>query len=584
VLHASSATADLKVTSSTLSTDLRILLFVALCCFAPFLGKAFSIDDPLFLWTAEQIRREPTDFFGFHVNWYGHETPMHVLTKNPPLAAYYIAAAITLFGKSESALHMAFLLPNVGLVFGAYFIARRMCQFRLVAALAMLLTPVLVVSATSVMCDTMMLALWCWAIVAWLAGLERQQNWLLLAAAILMGLAALTKYFGVCLIPLLLVYTLAVRRRPGVWLLALAVPVAMIVAYELYTRRLYGAGMFFEAQDYASKTRAALADRPWRQFAVFVLFLGGCYATLLCYLPIVFPVWQIAVVVLAGSCMTGALWLSEGVYGSGLSERMFGFPIDMASGRLVYFPLHAGVFVAASMLVTLLLINELVRRRDANSILLCLWILGTLTFTADFNWTINGRSLLPAAPAIGILLARQLESRCWPWLARDRTPLAWCAVPALLFSLFIAWGDYRHAQAGRNAAEELYARYSALSDPLWFEGHWGFQYYLQQLGGRPIDFSKDTLHPDDLVIVPRQNTNIFDLPTNVWDEVARLNVPVASTTTTLRHDMGVSFYNGARGVPLPYVVAHVRPEMYQIYRMRDTVTLSGTASRPDAAH
>ena len=51
---------------------------------------------------------------------------------------------------------------------------------------------------------------------------------------------------------------------------------------------------------------------------------------------------------------------------------------------------------------------DVFRRRDAYSWLLLLWVFGTFLFTAFFNWTVNGRSLLPLAPAVGILIARRL--------------------------------------------------------------------------------------------------------------------------------------------------------------------------------
>ena len=43
-------------------------------CLVPFLGKAFHVDDPLFLWTARQIIEKPGDFFGTTVNWLGTES------------------------------------------------------------------------------------------------------------------------------------------------------------------------------------------------------------------------------------------------------------------------------------------------------------------------------------------------------------------------------------------------------------------------------------------------------------------------------------------------------------------------------
>src|SRR5580658_2493448 len=86
-----------------------ILLAVAvLTCLAPFSGKAFNIDDTLFVYEARQIAQYPLDPFGFKVNWFLDAVPMAYETKNPPLASYYIAAAALIVGWSERALHFAF--------------------------------------------------------------------------------------------------------------------------------------------------------------------------------------------------------------------------------------------------------------------------------------------------------------------------------------------------------------------------------------------------------------------------------------------------------------------------------------------
>ena len=88
--------------------------------------RAFDIDEPLFLWLAEQITREPLDFFGFEVNWYGTSQPMYAVTRNPPLVGYAIAAAAAVVGWSERALHGVFLLPAAAAALGSLSIARRL--------------------------------------------------------------------------------------------------------------------------------------------------------------------------------------------------------------------------------------------------------------------------------------------------------------------------------------------------------------------------------------------------------------------------------------------------------------------------
>src|SRR5580692_4017691 len=210
-----------------------ILLAVAvLTCLAPFSGKAFNIDDTLFVYEARQIAQHPLDPFGFKVNWFLDAVPMAYETKNPPLAAYYIAAAASGVGWSERALHFAFLLPALAVVLGTCRLARRLTDSPLLAAVATLLTPAFLVSANSVMCDTLMLALWLWAIIFWIEGLQPEKPRYLAVSVLLITLCALTKYFGIALIPLLAVYSLARVRRLGSWAWYLLLPILALTGYQ----------------------------------------------------------------------------------------------------------------------------------------------------------------------------------------------------------------------------------------------------------------------------------------------------------------------------------------------------------------
>ena len=57
-----------------------------------------------------------------------------------------------------------------------------------------------------------------------------------------MGACSLSKYFGIALIPLLLVYTLIRNGKPGWWLFYFLIPLAMIGSYEGAMCALYGHG------------------------------------------------------------------------------------------------------------------------------------------------------------------------------------------------------------------------------------------------------------------------------------------------------------------------------------------------------
>ena len=228
---------------------------LTLACLVPFSGRAFHVDDPLFVWAGRQIVKSPGNPYGFDLIWDFTRVRMSDVTQNPPLASYYAAAVGSVAGWSERALHLGFLAITLALVLGTYRLAEKFTKYPLLAALATLLTPGLLVSASSVMCDTMMLALWVWAVICWIEGLEPERPGLLILSGMLVGAAELTKYFGAALIPLLVVYSIMRLRKPGRWMLYLLIPIAMLWGYQHWTASIYGQGLLTRAAVFAAGMR-----------------------------------------------------------------------------------------------------------------------------------------------------------------------------------------------------------------------------------------------------------------------------------------------------------------------------------------
>jgi len=251
--------------------------------------RAFNIDEPLFLWLAEQISREPTDFFGFDVNWYGSAQPMYAVTRNPPLVGYAIAAAAALVGWSERALHLVFLVPAGGAAAGTLWIGRRTTTRPLLAVLVALWTPVFLLSSSTVMCDTTMLALWCAAIACWLRaarGAPRAAAGWLWAAGVLAAIATLVKYFAVALVPLLALHALVARLPPRRFAPPLVLPIAALAAFELWMFGRYGAGALAQAAGEALHVVGIERPGALRQAAEGLAFAGGCVAAALLFAPL----------------------------------------------------------------------------------------------------------------------------------------------------------------------------------------------------------------------------------------------------------------------------------------------------------
>jgi hypothetical protein len=539
----------LAVPISVLWLKLRpylLLAILTLLCLLPFAGEAFHADDPLSLWTAQHITQRPFDPFGFRVSWALSDAPMWEVTKNPPLASYYAALAGSLAGWSEKALHLAFLLPAVTVILGTYRLAQRFTRLPLIAALATLLTPGFLVSSTSVMCDITMLALWIMAIIFWLEGFDPIKPSFLVISALLIGACGLTKYFGVTLIPLLLAYSMERRRRIERWLWYLLIPVCMFAGYECWAHARYGTGLLSEAARYALDHQAGSA---LSNMLIALAFAGGCAISALTLAPLIWK-WKW---VLTGGMLGGVVAVASG-------NGWIRLPaLPGAHDRWTWISCQLAGFVIGGLSILAIAIAEWRQRKDSDSFLLALWVLGTFLFAAVVNWTINARSVLPLVPAAGILSARGLQAL--ESSKRSISKITVALVLAGLVALWVTWGDAELANSARTAAALIHERTGYGSGRQFFQGHWGFQYYMQEFGFIPYDARTYQVRPQDLMVIPENNTDIAAVPESVVTSQRTIKQEVRCGATTMSGPLGAGFYFAGWG-PLPFAFGTVPAERY----------------------
>jgi 4-amino-4-deoxy-L-arabinose transferase-like glycosyltransferase len=531
-----------------------ILAAVTLACLCPFLGKAFHIDDPLFIWCGKHIVSEPGNFYHFNVNWEGREEPMAAATQNPPLASYYLALVGLLFGWSELALHAGFLVPALALVLGTYRLARRFCAHPLAAGLVTVTAPVFLVSSTNVMCDTMMVALWTWALVFWTEGLANNSAVKFWISAMLIAACGLTKYFGFALVPLLLAYSWMERRKFGEWAAYLLVPMAILAAYEWLTHKLYGRGALSDAFGFA-QGQGAGGNLPGR-ILVGLAFSGGSIILLLAAAPLL---WGRRA--LAAGC--GAVILF-GVY---LVVRgKVGHVSTLESGHVNWlFVIQDALFTAAGAILFILAAADLLQWKSAESVFLLLWVAGTFAFACVACWQMSGRYLLPMLPAAAILLVRRLEFRKSLHTGNQIGPLLVPFGISLAIALMAAWADFMLANSARTAALSFQKNVSPASHAVWFEGHWGFQYYMELQGARAVDFWHMPFVTNDAVILPFENANVPMPPKPGLKPWMEYDCDTSKWLTTMSLACGAGFYSDVWG-PLPYAFGHVPQARYVIVR------------------
>src|SRR5437773_5601533 len=126
--------------------QLRRLLPYALACavLVPLAGKAFQIDDALFVTFAERIVRHPFEY----------PFPRGVLHANPPGQFYLLAAIAAVFGPSERAFHLAVLPLTLAALWGMAALAREFDAGEgWLAAVLLACNACFLVSASTVMPD-----------------------------------------------------------------------------------------------------------------------------------------------------------------------------------------------------------------------------------------------------------------------------------------------------------------------------------------------------------------------------------------------------------------------------------------------
>jgi len=97
-----------------------------------------------------------------------------------------------------------------------------------------------------------------------------------------------------------------------------------------------------------------------------------------------------------------------------------------------------------------------------------------------------------------------------------------------------------------------------------FQGHWGFQYYMEARGGQAIDFKqRNNLTAGDILITPVYHTNLQPIPEGMTRPLPELAFPVCPFLTTQSRVVGAGFYADVLG-PLPFAVGRVPPEEYHV--------------------
>ncbi len=534
------------------------LLFVL--CMLPFIDKAVHIDDPLFLWSAARILHTPADFYGIVVNWYGWDMPLHEVMQNPPLTSYYLAFLLLVGGGNLLVAHLGMLLPGVCCILGVYRMAGLFCRSDWLATLMFMTAPCFFIASDSFMADLPLCCLWVWSVYLYMKGELEGSVGKRCLAALLLGAAVLVKYNALALVPLLFTYSLLKQRRLRS-LLPLLFPLLVALGYHLTTTALYGHSLLFQAMSY-SWSLGDINRAIETNLFVGLTFLGGNILICLIVSPWTWRKQGLVGLVIIWFCSTLLILLH-----GGLGKAQCEITDALSWG----FAVQAGLFIAAGIHIHALAWEQFVRHRDAESILLLLWITGQCVFAFFLNWSITSRTLLPLAPAAAILAVRGMEKATAPLLSNARTVVP-VACSALLLALAVTYCDYNGANATRAAVLYIAKETKKLSVPVWFGGHWGWQYYAEQFGMQPLNHRNGVVHKGDLLALPLEILQ-KPIPINLFSELYEFSLPSCSGLS-VKHEKHLAGFHSDEFGPLPFIFAPTRDYRFRIYVAPISITFT----------
>ncbi|MBW2268250.1 MAG: glycosyltransferase family 39 protein [Deltaproteobacteria bacterium] len=473
------------------SREALLVAGLVLAPLLPFLGKAFSIDTPVFVAVARQIVAAPLDPFGFEMFWDETSLAAAVFNRNPPLLSYWLAPWLALFGEHEWLLHAATLVFPLVAALAFLGIARRLCGAGVAPAVLLVTSPAFVVLATTLLLDVPVLACMLLAVYALLRGSDAGAARWQWGAGAAVAAAGLMKYVGFSAAPLVGAGALLLCERRGVAFARVMLPPLLVWSgWALWTQQLYGAVHFFGSTDVVAQRSYAMPLFGNQATSAFIWYGGA----------LVFPVVLWARTLLrAGRGLEVAL-LALGVGAAAVvflvtdGEPARRHAIDLGHTVLAIVCCAGGAFLWLAVL----------RPREAlatpEDAFLSLWLGGLLVFSLFVNWHINAADALLAAPPALLLWFRRPELR--PSAAWVRG----CVVGMLLLSIGLAVADTIQANFYRSVARRIVEEIGDAPGARWFVGNWGFQHYLVERGFRPvlpIALGESRLAEGDWLAAPR---------------------------------------------------------------------------------
>jgi hypothetical protein len=455
--------------SSPAAASMRSPLLVALpamllaaAVLLPFLDKAFTVDDTLFLKQAQHLLTDPLHPTAFSIVWSEFPWPvrMSAIMPSGPVTAYLLIPCVSAGGQEwigHITQLLMFMLGLVAVASLAMRLGRSEAEAR-VASLILVSTPVALAMASNCMPDVPAMALGLVGIeriVAWRE--DRRLHQLVIAVAALIAAALARPHLAVLWGTATLVMVgdaRSLRSWKGMprlnWFAVAALP-ALAVVILLVTRD--------PEAPIGAFVGAAKTFGGFKNVANNAVAFSAHWSLVI---PFAIP-W----VVLHPKRMLKRV----GLYASAIGA------VIVLQARGAHHPYLVGAAAGIGIASVWDVFHDGWRRKDSIQLVLGSWLL--VSIPVLFYQHLPSKYQLASAPAVAILVATAL--------ARQSAQVRRFATAAIVIvgvglGHLIVRADNELAELGRRAARELIAPNVAAGRRVWFDGHWGFQWYAEKAG------------------------------------------------------------------------------------------------------
>jgi len=530
--------------------DLAIVALFACLIFIPFYGMPYHIDEPIFLRFAQAINAFPSRPFNAPLRG-NSSLALWQVNDGCPLSFDLIALALKATGGAERLMRLFFLPLDLIAAIGLYLIAGRFLKRPLWPTLVVMATPAYFLNMGHLMGEKFAAAFGFIGLYTLIVGIDEDKPLWFWLSALLISATILAKV-SICFLLLPCLAYCAARglstRRIAAYLAVVSV---FPLGYLVYYTAAYGSMIPFIV--YSSKHSAVL--NPGYRIAKirsFLAFIGGC--------GIVTAFWPFAASPPRrrelGALAAAALVLYCPLFDYGRPVRL----LDRALGAA----LAAGALWG--------LWNLLKARQSRAWSLWTGWILGGAVVMLGL-WMMSARMILFLLPPLIFAAAEALEPRWEP--ARLARFYALSLALVLVVSVPLALVDYHYACVQRDVAALVKTDYAKPGRRIWTTGSWGFQYYMEEIGARDIDFAAGSwsqVRPGDVAVVSWVNSGAEPAPRSLRAKYAVLAIKEPIPLRLFgRRDLGIQagFYSSGWGF-LPYTFSALPLDRFLIIEVPKT--------------